>query len=195
MPTQEIVLKEKNELCEFEKESRMVLLVIDTQKLITNEELYEFDTFVYNVKNLISNARENNIEVIYVRHDDGEGSELTEGTDGFEIYEEFKPINGEKIFDKKVNSAFKGTGLLEYLRDKGEKKIIIVGLQTDYCIDATIKCGFEHGFNIIVPAYANTTVNNKLMTAEKSYKYYNEFMWNGRYAECISVDETIRKMY
>ncbi|MDZ5253821.1 cysteine hydrolase family protein [Clostridium sp. LIBA-8841] len=173
----------------------MVLLVIDTQKLITNEELYEFDTFVYNVKKIISNARKNNIEVIYVRHDDGEGSELTEGTDGFEIYEEFKPINGEKVFDKKVNSAFKGTGLLEYLRDKGEKKIIIVGLQTDYCIDATIKCGFEHGFNIIVPAYANTTVNSKFMTAEKSYKYYNKFMWNGRYAECISVDETIRKMY
>lgn len=173
----------------------MVLLVIDTQKLITNEELYEFDTFVSNVKKIINNARKNNIEVIYVRHDDGEESELTEGTDGFEIYEEFKPINGEKIFDKKVNSAFKDTGLLEYLRDKGEKKIIIVGLQTDYCIDATIKCGFEHGFNIIVPAYANTTVNNKFMTAEKSYKYYNEFMWNGRYAECISVDETIRKMY
>lgn len=195
MPTQEIVLKEKNELCEFEKEIRMVLLVIDTQKLITNEELYEFDTFVSNVKKIINNARKNNIEVIYVRHDDGEESELTKGTDGFEIYEEFKPINGEKIFDKKVNSAFKDTGLLEYLRDKGEKKIIIVGLQSDYCIDATIKCGFEHGFNIIVPAYANTTVNNKFMTAEKSYKYYNEFMWNGRYAECISVDETIRKMY
>ncbi|MGO0807248.1 cysteine hydrolase, partial [Clostridioides difficile] len=22
----------------------------------------------------------------------------------------------------------------------------MAGLQTDYCIDATIKCGFEHGF-------------------------------------------------
>ncbi|OOM05878.1 cysteine hydrolase family protein [Clostridium saccharobutylicum] len=172
----------------------MVLLVIDTQNLITNEKLYKFDTFVSNVKEIINKARKNNIEVIYVRHDDGEGSELTKGTDGFEIYEEFQPINGEKIFDKNVNSAFKGTGLLEYLTNKGEKEIIIVGLQTDYCFDATIKCGFEHGFHMIVPAYSNTTVNNKFMSAEQSYRYHNEFMWNGRYAECISFDETIKRM-
>ena len=172
----------------------MVLLVVDTQKLITNGELYNFNTFVYNVKELINKARENSIEVIYVRHDDGHGSELTKGTDGFEIYEEFEPINSEKIFDKNVNSAFNGTGLLEYLRDKGEKEIIIAGLQTDYCIDATIKCGFEHGFHIIVPAYANTTVSNKFMLAEQSYKYHNEFMWNKRYAECISFDETIERI-
>ena len=42
----------------------MVLLVIDAQKLITNEELYKFDTFIFNVKELIKKARENNIEVI-----------------------------------------------------------------------------------------------------------------------------------
>lgn len=77
---------------------------------------------------------------------------------------------------------------------KDENKMIIVGLQTDYCIDATIKCGFEHGFNILVPAPANTTVDNEFMTAEQSYKYHNEFMWNGRYAECISIEETIKRI-
>lgn len=55
----------------------MVLMIIDAQKLITNDKLYNFNKFVSNVKELISKARENNIEVIYVRHDDGEGNELT----------------------------------------------------------------------------------------------------------------------
>ena len=32
------------------------------------------------------------------------------------------------------------------------------------------------------------------MSAEESYKYYNEFMWNGRYAECIPFDETIKRI-
>ena len=170
----------------------MVLLVIDTQKLITNENLYNFDLFVSNVEKIIHTARQNNIEVIYVRHDDGMDSDLTKGTDGFEIYEEFRPINGEKIFDKNVNSAFKESGLLQYLKDKGEKDIIVVGLQTDYCIDATIKTGYEHGFDIIVPAYANTTVDNEFMSGEKSYKYYNEFIWPDRYAQCISLDEVLK---
>ena len=172
----------------------MILLVVDTQNLIINQKLYNFHVFVSNVEKIIDTARKNNIEVIYVRHDDGAESELTKGTNGFEIYEKFKPSNEDKIFDKQVNSAFKETGLLEYLISKGEKDIIIVGLQTDYCIDATIKCGFEHGFNMIIPAYANTTVDNKFISAERTYEYYNEFMWNGRYAEYISLDETLRRM-
>lgn len=172
----------------------MVLLVVDTQKLITNEKLYNFHLFVSNIEKIMDTARKNNIEVIYVQHDDGPESELTKGTNGFEIFEKFKPANKERIFYKQVNSAFKETGLLEYLICKGEKDIILVGLQTDYCIDATIKCGFEHGFRMIVPGYSNTTVDNKFMSAEQTYQYYNEFMWKGRYAECISLDETLKIM-
>lgn len=169
----------------------MVLLIVDTQKAITNDKLYKFELLKSRIKKLIDTARNNQIEVIYVRHDDGVGYELTKGNNGFEIYEEFQPADNEIIFDKRVNSSFKDTGLLEYLHKKEENTIIIVGLQTDYCIDATIKAGFEHGFKMIVPENTNSTFNNKYMTAEQTYYYYNEFMWNKRYAECISFEETL----
>lgn len=172
----------------------MVLLVIDAQREITNDRLYKFNEFVSNVKMLIKTAREYGVEVIFVRHDDGAGTPMTKGLDGFEIYEGFAPEGNEKIFDKQVNSPFKDTGLAEYLSEKGETEVIITGLQTDYCIDAAVKCGFEHGYKIIVPQYANTTFDNKFMTAEKSYEYYNNFIWNGRYAECISAEEAVLKM-
>ena len=172
----------------------MVLLVVDTQKALVNHELFGFEEFVQNIQGLITTARDHNIEVIYVVHDDGIGSDLTKGTEGFEIYEKFCPMADEKIFIKTVNSAFKESGLLEYLRSKEETDIIIAGLQTDKCIDATVTCGFEHEFHVIVPAYANSTVNNHFMSAEKSYHYHNEYLWNGRYAECISVNETIERM-
>ena len=109
----------------------MVLLVVDTQKLLVNSKLYNFESFITNIKELIDTSRKNNIEVLYVIHDDGAESDLTKGKDGFEVYEEFKPMKQEKVFVKNVNSSFRGTGLLEYLRQKGEKDIIIVGLQTD----------------------------------------------------------------
>ena len=35
----------------------MVLLVVDVQKLITNEKLYNFDVFISNIKLLIGKAR------------------------------------------------------------------------------------------------------------------------------------------
>lgn len=175
-------------------EKKMVLLIVDTQKLITNKNLYCFELFESNVKKLIAAAREANVQVIYIRHDDGEGAGLTKGTDGFEIYDGFAPEGEELVFDKKVNSPFKETGLLEYLRERQVHTLIVAGLQTDYCIDAAVKCGFEHGFRMIVPAYANSTFDHALMSARDSYRYYNEFMWKGRYAECISVDETIALM-
>lgn len=172
----------------------MVLLLVDAQKEITNERLYKFREFVSTVKLLIETARENGVEVIFVRHDDGAGTSMTKGAEGFELYDEFAPERDEKIFDKTVNSPFKDTGLAEYLSQKNETEIIVTGLQTDYCIDAAVKCGFERGYKIIVPRYANTTFDNRYMTAEKSCEYYNDFMWNGRYAECISAEDTILRM-
>lgn len=167
----------------------MTLLIVDTQDMIVTKELYQYEKLVSNVKLLLNCARKSNVEVIFIRHDDG--IELTKGKEGFEIFEEFAPMPGDKIFDKHVNSAFRDTGLVDYLLSKNENKVMIAGLQTDYCIDATIKCGFEHGFEMIVPAYCNTTVDNEYLTAEQSYKYYNEKMWNKRYSKCVSFEDAI----
>ena len=158
----------------------MVLLILDAQKAITTTELYQFERFVSHVRTLIRTARENGIEVIYVRHDDGPGTSLTRGTDGFQIYDAFAPQPTEHIFDKCVNSAFRDTGLREYLQEKGETDVILAGLQTDYCMDATVKAGFEHGFGMIVPEGANSTFDNPYMTAETSVQYHNNFLWKNR---------------
>lgn len=169
----------------------MVLLIVDTQKLIMNDSVFKFHELVSGISALIAAARDNGIEVIFIRHDDGAGEALTKGTEGYEIYEGFAPLPDERIFDKTVNSPFRKSGLLEYLHEKGERRIIVTGLQTDYCIDATVKCGFEHGFEVIVPEGCNSTVDNGYMSAKQTYDYYNRFMWNGRYARCISLDETL----
>ena len=60
--------------------------------------------------------------------------------------------------------------------------------------DATVKSGFEKGFHIIIPAYANSTYDNPYFDGETAYKYYNEFMWPVRYAQAVTVDEAIAMM-
>ena len=54
----------------------MVLLVVDTQKLLVNSKLYIFENFVTNISELIDTSRKNNIEVLYVIHDDGVESDF-----------------------------------------------------------------------------------------------------------------------
>ena len=168
----------------------MILLVVDTQKGCFNENLYLFETIKKNIKQLITLARENNVEVVYVQHDDGPGTDLDKSADNYEIYEEFAPRDGEKRFEKNVNSAFHPmTGLTEYLQSKGEKDIIAIGVSTDYCMDATVKSGFERGFNIIIPEYTNSTYDNPYFDKEAAYHYFNDFMWNKRYAKVISFEQ------
>jgi nicotinamidase-related amidase len=168
----------------------MILLVVDTQKGCFNENLYLFETIKKNIKQLITLARENNVEVVYVQHDDGPGTDLDKSADNYEIYEEFAPRDGEKRFEKNVNSAFHPmTGLTEYLHSKGEKDIIAIGVSTDYCMDATVKSGFERGFNIIIPEYTNSTYDNPYFDKEAAYHYFNDFMWNNRYAKVISFEQ------
>ena len=171
----------------------MILLVVDTQKGCFNENLYMFETVKENIKQLINIARENNVEVAYVQHDDGPGTDLDKTAENYEIYEEFAPREGEKCFEKNVNSSFHPmTGLTEYLQTKGEKDIIVIGVSTDYCMDATIKSGFEKGFNIFVPEYTNSTYDNPYFDKEAAYRYFNEFMWNKRYAKVISFEQAVQ---
>ena len=171
----------------------MVLLVVDTQKGCFDERLYAFETVRNNIRQLIAAARENHVEVVYVQHDDGPGTDLDKSTEKYEICEEFAPENGERRFEKNVNSAFHPmTGLTEYLQSRGERDIMTIGVSTDYCMDATVKSGFEKGFNIIVPSYTNSTYDNPYFDKETAYRYYNEIMWGMRYAKTVSMEEAVR---
>ena len=57
-----------------------------------------------------------------------------------------------------------------------------------------MKSAFERGYKVIVPQGANSTFDNDYMTGEETYKYYNDMMWQKRFATCVSVDEAIKLM-
>ena len=170
----------------------MKLIVIDVQKGITDERLYDFDGFIRNVTNIIDAARKNNVEIIYVQHDDGPGTGFSFGDKDFEIADQVAPKENEKIFIKTINSCFGNNDLANYLRESKEKDLMIVGLQTNFCIDASVKSAFERGYKVIVPKGTNSTFDNDYMDRETTYKYYNDMMWPERFASCISVDDAIK---
>jgi nicotinamidase-related amidase len=66
--------------------SNSVLLVVDVQTALIEGHPYNEQNVVLNIKRLISAARDNGKEVIYVRHDDGKGGELEYGNDEFYNY-------------------------------------------------------------------------------------------------------------
>ena len=168
----------------------MILLVIDMQKGIVDEDLYAFDTFMDRTVRLIDAARKNNVEVVFVQHDAGEGSGLSVGDEDFEIIDRIRPKQGEKVYVKTINSCFGNSDFKAYMKQQEDKRLMIVGLQTNYCIDATVKSAFERGYEVIIPEGTNSTFDNDYMTGETAVRYYNEDVWEGL-ADVVPFEEAL----
>ncbi len=86
-------------------------------------------------------------------------SRLHESHPGFEIKDEVKPINGEPVIKKVVNSAFIGTDLKERLDNQGIKKLVIIGLTTNHCVSTTTRMAGNFGFDTLLISDATATFN------------------------------------
>jgi len=168
----------------------MILLVVDMQKGIVDDELYAFDSFMEKTVRLVDAARKNGVEVIFVQHDAGENTGLSVGDEAFEIIDELSPEPGEQVFVKKINSCFGNKDFREYMEKQEDRRLMIIGLQTNYCIDCTVKSAFERGFEVMVPEGTNTTFDNDYMTGETCVRYYNEDVWE-ELVDIVSVEEAI----
>lgn len=61
-------------------------------------------------------------------------------------------------------------------------------MQTEYCIDATCKSALERGYQVILPKGGTTTYDNDFLSAEMLCRYYEEKIWNGRFASVLAPD-------
>jgi nicotinamidase-related amidase len=171
----------------------MILLVVDMQKAIAVDDLYAYDALMDGTVRLVDAARKNGVEVIFVQHDAGPGTGLSAGDEGFEIIDELHPEPGEKVFVKTINSCFGNKELKKYLKQQEDKRLMIVGLQTNYCIDATVKSAFERGFEVIIPEGTNSTFDNNYTTGETTVRYYNEDVWE-ELVDAVTLDEAIEML-
>jgi nicotinamidase-related amidase len=76
-----------------------------------------------------------------------------DGTPGVDYYQ-VSPRPGDIEVAKRLYSAFAGTGFEADLRARGIDTLVVVGLTTDCCVDATVRDAFHRDFNVFVVADA-----------------------------------------
>ena len=172
----------------------VALLVVDVQNALVLAKPFAIDEVISNIKRLIKICRENNVEIIYIQHNDKIGGELEPNSEGWKIYGEVSPNINEKIINKTYNSAFKETELKNYLHHKGINQLVITGMQTEYCFDTTCKVAFEYGFKVIIPEKTNTTFDNGNILAKDLYEYYNFKIFSGRFGIVENIENTIVRL-
>ncbi len=145
-------------------DANTVLLIIDAQK--------GFDAPVWGERNnpgaeariaqLLAAWRNRKLPVIHIRHcSTNPDSPLNPNSPGNEFKDEARPLPSEKQFNKSVNSAFIGTGLLEYLRGRGVSSLVFAGFTTDHCVSTSVRMAANLGFSAILVSDAAATFARK----------------------------------
>lgn len=167
------------------------LIVVDVQEVMLSYEggAWEGQERVARIGRLIEQARKNAVPVIYIQHSDFEG-EFTRGHHIWNICEAIKPQKHEVVFEKFYSDAFKGTGLDPYLKNLGISELMIVGMQTEFCMDTTIRNGFSRGYHQKGVKGAHSTFDHPYMTAELTVQYH-EHLWHQRFLDLLTEEEAM----
>lgn len=105
-----------------------------------------------NAKLLLAKFRAENLPVIHVQHV-GVAPDATffrPGTKGVEIHAHVQPLTGEKVVVKHYPNSFRETDLLEHLHGLNSQDLVITGMMTHMCIDATTRAARDFGFDCTV---------------------------------------------
>lgn len=140
------------------------------------------------IEGLIRDAREAGVAVIHIRHADGPGHPLERGTRGWEIHPRVAPADGEPVVDKETPDSFLRTALREELESRGIGRLVLAGMQTEYCVDTTCRRAFSLGYDVTLAADAHGTWDSGHLSAAQVISHHNEVMGNG-FAEVVPSGE------
>ncbi|AIQ58907.1 cysteine hydrolase family protein [Paenibacillus borealis] len=157
------------------------LLIIDVQEAMfsyPDMKLYDEAGVLERISSLLDKARSAGIPVIYIQHTEEEG-EFVKGTPTWEISSRITPQAGEKVIGKTTPDSFHLTGLQGELERLGATDLVICGMQTDYCVNATSRRAHSLGYSSVLVKDAHSTFDNNNLTGEEIVKQHNDALGSG----------------
>ncbi|QBQ41787.1 cysteine hydrolase [Sphingobacterium psychroaquaticum] len=156
--------------------SKQALIIIDIQNDYFENGALELVNPIeasLNAGKVLEHFRKNNLPIAHIQHisaNPAESPVFVEGTSGAEIHENVKPLAEEKVFQKFYPNSFRETGLGEYLKENEVTEVIITGMMTHMCVDATTRAAFDFGYKCTVLgdtcASRDLEINGKTVKAD-----------------------------
>ena len=90
--------------------------------------------------------------VLHLKHvwDAPDATFMRPGTDGVELHPLVAPAGGEPVLEKAAPNGFVGTGLEDEVRSRGIDELVVAGMMSSMCVDATVRAAADLGFSVTV---------------------------------------------
>ena len=129
------------------------LLIIDIQNDYFpggKMELEGADAAAVNASKALSRFRGEGEPVVHVRHLSTRpgATFFLPGTPGAEIHSAVGPQAGERVIEKNFPNSFRGTELERALKDAGVKELVVAGMMTHMCVDASVRQAADLGYKV-----------------------------------------------
>jgi nicotinamidase-related amidase len=143
---------------------------------------------------VLKSFREKQLPVIHVRHlSVRPGSTFfLPGTKGAEIHAAVQPAAGETVVEKNFPNSFRNTKLEQILKDGGITNLVVAGMMTHMCVDATVRHAADLGYRITLLGDACATraqsYGGETVPARQVHAAFLAAL-NGFYAKVVQTHE------
>jgi len=147
---------------------------------------------------VLEEFRRKNLPVFHIQHISIKAGAtfFLPNTKGVEINDCIMPIESEKIIQKNYPNSFRGTSLFDEMKSAQITSLVICGMMTHMCIDATTRAAFDLGFNCTLLHNACATKDlmfqDKKIPAEHVHTAFLAAL-HGTYAQAMSVEEYLQR--
>jgi nicotinamidase-related amidase len=134
---------------------KTALLIIDLQNDYFpggNNELVNSLEASMKAGELLGRFRDKNLPVVHVCHlSVRPGSTyFIPGATGSEIHANVRPLPNEKVIIKNYPNSFRETELHNYLQEQQIDHLVVLGMMSHMCVDATARAGKDLGYRVTV---------------------------------------------
>lgn len=155
------------------------LLVIDVQKgLCTGQwAAFDIDRVIANINTVAAKARAAGAPVVFIQHE-ADGSPLQFESEAWRLDERLAVAPEDLCVRKTTCDSFLKTQLQALLQARGVDRLVVCGLQSDFCVDTTARRALGLGYPVTLVADAHSTVDNGVLTAAQIVAHHNVTLAN-----------------
>jgi nicotinamidase-related amidase len=151
------------------------LLVIDVQHALCTGRwaAFDIDDVIARINKLSEGARAAKLPVVLVQHEEEDGP-LAHGSEGWQLDARLQQDDSDLRIRKRTPNSFHGTDLHGLLQGRGVSRLVVCGLQSEFCVDTTVRQALPLGYDVVLVADAHSTMDTEALSAAQISAHHNE---------------------